>query len=183
MRRTEHLRNAWPRLILRMILPSDDNSTPEKKPRKRRPEGEPNEPETPSFDAPPEDWSPDEMWDKFLEDALEDASLTSQEEWRELLKQELVSAVEDLENFPDPGTDFDPPDPPDLYHFYAEILAMRQESRASMKDILRKLNKKPTSPAMSTEAAVQIGVIAGELRAQGLESIAERLLLLIDKHS
>ena len=172
-----------------MILPSDDNSTPEKKPGKRQPDKDPSVPQEPMFDADAETsedlkWPPMDVWGNFADTGFEDSSLMSQDEWRELLKGELVSAVDDLENFPDPDTDFDPPDPPDLFSFYSELLAMRQELRKSQSDLTKKVTKAISTKAnTSSSLAVQIGIIAGELRAAGNDALAERLLALLDKNS
>ena len=157
-------------LWLRMILPSDDNSTPRKKPGKRKPEppasssGEPVEPNI------------YEVLNKMHEamGPLEGFPMQELEphEWRELLKSELVRAVDDLENFPDPDTEFDPPDPPDLYSFYSELIALRED-----------LSERPPGTAtvqLPTSFAVQLGLLAGEMKAAGQERFAQRLLDLLD---
>ena len=168
-----------------MILPSDDSSTPDKKRGKRNPDQPDDAIPEPEFDAEGDaSWQSPDLWSSFVDTGFEDSSLMSQQEWRDYLKKELVAAVDDLQNFPDPDTDFDPPDPPDLYTFYAELASMRQELRKSHSETLRKLNKATAAKAaVSSSLAVQLGIIAGELRAQGNDAMAERLLALLDKNA
>ena len=150
-------------LWLSMILPSDDNSTPRKKPGKRKPDPPATPPHLPE---PFEDEEAEQPWYE-MPDKADTAA------WRELLKSELISCVEDLENFPDPEIDFDPPDPPDLFSFYSQLIALREE----ISDL-----EPPASVApISTSVAVKLGLLAGELKAAGQEAFAARLLDLIEE--
>lgn len=51
--------------------------------------------------------------------------------WREDLKRELIACIDDLREIEDPDEDFDPPEPPDLYTFFGELAALRNEVRRS----------------------------------------------------
>ena len=50
--------------------------------------------------------------------------------WREDLREDLEDALAELKQIEDPAQDFDPPEPPDLFTFYGELVAMRNEMRA-----------------------------------------------------
>lgn len=153
-----------------MILPSDDNSTPRKKPEKRKP----TPPASPS--EPAAEPEMEEDFNSLFHDLgpLGHAATPEMipEEWRKYLKSELVSSVEDLENFPDPEIGFDPPDPPDLYSFYSELIALREE-----------LAEREPAPSLQMPAsvAVKLGLLAGEMKATGQEAFAERLLQIIEE--
>ena len=153
-------------LWLTMILPSDDNSTPRKKPGKRKPDPPATPPHLPE---PFQDEEAEETWYNVPE-APDKADTAA---WRELLKSELINCVEDLENFPDPEIDFDPPDPPDLFTFYSQLLALRE-------DISELAPAASVSP-ISTAVAVKLGLLAGEMKAAGQEDFAARLLDLIEE--
>jgi hypothetical protein len=171
-----------------MILPSDDNSTPEKKPGKPKSGSGNPSPGQDDDDLPANlHWNPGEIFassyssntdededDNLFDSTYEiDSSLISPEEWREQLREELIGAIEDLKNFPDPDTDFDPPDPPDLYSFYSELLAMRKELRKAHGETLKKLNK----PSVT----IQLAEIAGELKAKGETALAARIIELLER--
>lgn len=49
--------------------------------------------------------------------------------WREDLMTELVDSVVDLREIEDPDDEYDPPEPPDLYTFFGELAALRNEMR------------------------------------------------------
>jgi len=49
--------------------------------------------------------------------------------WRDDLKEDLADALAELKQIEDPDEDFDPPEPPDLFTFYGELVAMRNEMR------------------------------------------------------
>ena len=165
-----------------MILPSDDNSTPEKRPKSRKSDANP---QPPAGDEPEEAgapaWMPEELWKQLPDMMGEASSLIDESEWREMLELELAESIKDLENFPDPECDFDPPDPPDLYAFHAELIALRQAVKVSQEQTLKHLSG--PKPGLSQALAVQLGLLAGELRAGGNEAHAERLLKLIESFS
>jgi hypothetical protein len=172
-----------------MILPSDDNSTPEKRPKNRKSDADPLPPEDDAAeDAAPSVWSPEQLW-KNLPDLSDDGDdgegpVLSQAEWREMLQGDLEAAMFELENFPDPECDFDPPDPPDLYTFHAELIKLRHALKASQDKVLQQLGAaKPAAPTLPQALVVQLGILAGELRAMGNEAQAERVLQLIESFS
>jgi hypothetical protein len=49
--------------------------------------------------------------------------------WREELVRELVDSISDLREIEDPDDEYDPPEPPDLYTFFGELAALRNEMR------------------------------------------------------
>ena len=109
-----------------MILPSDEDSR------------KPREPDPPGMD--PEDalpWNDDDDPPGFFDDDGEDAptDATNQVQspappgWREDLKEDLDDAIAELKEIEDPSEDFDPPEPPDLFTFYGELVALRNEMR------------------------------------------------------
>jgi hypothetical protein len=49
--------------------------------------------------------------------------------WREDLREDLADALAELKEIEDPAEDFDPPEPPDLYTFYSELVTMRNDLR------------------------------------------------------
>jgi hypothetical protein len=169
-----------------MILPSDDNSTPEKRPKNRKSDTDPtsdeDEDDVPEPAAPPM-WMPEELWKQLPSFLGEEPDMvTDSDAWREMLESELSSSIHELENFPDPECDFDPPDPPDLYTFHSELLALRQALIASQEKLLQKISTKK-QPVLPQALVVQLGLLAGELRAAGNAEHSERLLKLIDSFS
>ena len=153
-------------LWLPMILPSDDDSTPRKKPGKRKPDPPATPPHLP---GPFEDEEAEENWYNVPQSPDKEDTAA----WRELLKTELVSCVEDLQDFPDPEIDFDPPDPPDLFSFYSQLIALREE--------VTDLEPAASVAPISTAVAVKLGLLAGEMKAAGQEKFAARLLDLIEE--
>ena len=81
--------------------------------------------------------------------------------------------MEDLENFPDPEIDFDPPDPPDLFSFYSQLIALRED--------VSELEPAASVAPISTAVAVKLGLLAGEMKAAGQADFAARLLDLIEE--
>lgn len=51
--------------------------------------------------------------------------------WRQELMRELVDSISDLREIEDPDDEYDPPEPPDLYTFFGELAALRNEMRRS----------------------------------------------------
>lgn len=151
-----------------MILPNENGSPDAPEPPKKPP---PSEPEV---------HGPDELMDWIDEDfSGADAG------WREELVQELQGAVEDLSGFPDPDEDFDPPEPPDLYTFFYELLGMRNALRKAQQDTSAEMRRqrealKRLAESSGEAAAVsQLRKLAAELRAAGQVEFAERLLALL----
>jgi len=95
-----------------MILPSDE--TPQRPDDPDDPPPWHNEPEPPGF---------------FGEEEDEEAKVhnPAPEGWREELSADLADALHELKEIEDPAEDFDPPEPPDLFTFYSELVAMRQD--------------------------------------------------------
>ncbi len=74
--------------------------------------------------------------------------------WRNDLYKDLIESLRDLEAIEDPDDEFSPPEPPDLYTFFGELAALRQEFRHDgqrTQEALTKLAKfipdAPVSPA------------------------------------
>lgn len=98
-----------------------------------------------------EDTDEDEEDDEEFEDALNDPDLTPGMDqlanyvpedkvilkstagpgWRQELVRELVDSISDLREIEDPDDEYDPPEPPDLYTFFGELAALRNEMRRS----------------------------------------------------
>lgn len=106
-----------------MILPSDEDSRNEDEARSKD-EGDDklpweSEPDPPGF---------------FGEEESDDPPTGSVHNpappgWRQDLKEDLADALTELKEIEDPAEDFDPPEPPDLFTFYGELVAMRNEMR------------------------------------------------------
>jgi len=117
-----------------MILPSDDDS---RKPGDAQPPGgagdEPAAPMPWDADLPPgfPDDDDDDDEDSEPYGAGQKVESPAPPGWREDLKEALLEAVDDLREIEDPAEDFDPPEPPDLFTFYGELVAMRNEMRRS----------------------------------------------------
>ena len=74
--------------------------------------------------------------------------------WRNDLYKDLIESLRDLEAIEDPDDEFSPPEPPDLYTFFGELAALRQEFRHDgqrTQEALTKLTKfipgAPVSPS------------------------------------
>ena len=134
-----------------MILPSDEDSR------------KPREPDPPGMD--PEDalpWNDDDDPPGFFDDDGEDAptDATNQVQspappgWREDLKEDLDDAIAELKEIEDPAEDFDPPEPPDLFTFYGELVALRSEMRRASRKTTEALQQvtggKPAPSAAAT---------------------------------
>lgn len=138
-----------------MILPSDEDS------RKSGDSGKPGddaqipwEPPASAYDAQEEDGDEEEEDGNF--DNSGQVQSPAPPGWREELKAALFEAVDDLKEIEDPGQDFDPPEPPDLFTFYGELAAMRNELRRGAKksaDALRRLAEENESAGTIPETA------------------------------
>ena len=142
-----------------MILPSDDDS---RKPGDDEPPwgGQPGDPKRPhkGDDASPADDDEEEDDDEDDDDEEFDDSILFQDDepdaasfpgdmtaegsgikapappgWREELREELDECIDELAEIEDPSQDFDPPDPPDLFTFYGELAALRNELRRAFR--------------------------------------------------
>lgn len=89
--------------------------------------------------------------------------------WRNDLYKDLIESLRDLEAIEDPDDEFSPPEPPDLYTFFGELAALRQEFRHDgqrTQEALTKLVKfipgAPGSPAPPRRAAKTGAVPVGE---------------------
>ena len=147
-----------------MILPSEDDS--------RKP-GDSGVPDKPGNEPDPAD-APG-----FFEDDAEDDDLygdagqvqsPAPPGWREELKAALLEAVDDLKEIEDPAEDFDPPEPPDLFTFYGELVAMRNELRRGARQ--------------STDALKQLAADTGKSgAAESLQRVVMALVYLHDHMS
>ncbi|MDB6131847.1 MAG: nucleotide exchange factor GrpE [Verrucomicrobiales bacterium] len=126
-----------------MILPSDGDPPPRRKDKDNDGKVPPQEPQNEEWweqdDADDED--PEDIDDMDEDDG--DESGPDPEEmppgpvlksvaapgWRENLVLELVESVADLHEIEDPDDEYDPPEPPDLYTFFGELAALRNELR------------------------------------------------------
>ena len=110
-----------------MILPSDEDS---RKPNDPDPPGKEPDDELP-WEGGPKD--PPGFFGEEEDDEAGDGSGKVQSPappgWREELKEDLSDAIADLKEIEDPAEDFDPPEPPDLFTFYGELAALRNEMR------------------------------------------------------
>lgn len=77
--------------------------------------------------------------------------------WRKALYRELVDSLIQLEAIEDPDDDFDPPEAPDLYTFYGELAALRNELRLQSSANLNQPSKTP-APASSSAHPKGAGV-------------------------
>jgi hypothetical protein len=136
-----------------MILPSEDDS--------RRP-GDQSSPDNPENDpATPLPWEPEssDVPEPFDDDTADDPYGDAGEVqspappgWREELKAALFEAVDDLKEIEDPAEDFDPPEPPDLFTFYGELVAMRNELRRGARQSSEALRQLTADAEKSTGA-------------------------------
>jgi hypothetical protein len=95
-----------------MILPSDETPRQPDDPDDLPPWH--NEPEPPGF---------------FGEEEDDEAKVhnPAPEGWREELSADLADALHELKEIEDPAEEFDPPEPPDLFTFYSDLVAIRQD--------------------------------------------------------
>ena len=110
-----------------MILPSDEDS--------RKP-GDSDPPDKDPDDVLPWDSGADDPPGFFGDEEDDEPGDTSgavqspaPPGWREDLKEDLDDAIAELKEIEDPSEDFDPPEPPDLFTFYGELVALRNEMR------------------------------------------------------
>lgn len=111
-----------------MILPSDSDPPPDR-----------NDGDDPSEE--PDD--PTNWWDETDPDADADGDdefddpedlppalqTVAGPGWRTDLYKDLLDSLKDLEAIEDPDDEFAPPEPPDLYTFFGELAALRNELR------------------------------------------------------
>jgi hypothetical protein len=121
-----------------MILPSEDDS---RKPGDAKPPGgsgeEPGAPMPWDADEPPGFTDEENEEDSDPYGDGQKVESPAPPGWREDLKEALLEAVDDLREIEDPAEDFDPPEPPDLFTFYGELLAMRNEMRRSLRNVAK----------------------------------------------
>ena len=105
-----------------MILPSEDDS--------RKP-GESGPPDNPGDGLESSEASGDFDDDTDDEHAGETGHVQSPAPpgWRAELQAAVLEAIDELKEIEDPEEEFDPPEPPDLFTFYSELVAMRNELR------------------------------------------------------
>jgi hypothetical protein len=127
-----------------MILPSDEDS---RKPGDAKPQGGSGEdPALPWDEDIPPGFSVGDDDDDEDSDPYGDSPKVESPAppgWREELKEALLEAIDDLREIEDPAEDFDPPEPPDLFTFYGELVAMRHE--------MRKNARRPAEPVRKAE--------------------------------
>ena len=135
-----------------MILPSDEDS---RTPRDPDPSGQDPDEATPWTDDD-EDDPPGFFGDEGDDAPGDDAGKVQSPAppgWREDLKEDLDDAIAELKEIEDPGEDFDPPEPPDLFTFYGELVALRNEMRRASRKTVEAVQQlttgkpKPESPA------------------------------------
>lgn len=131
-----------------MILPSDDDS---RKPGDGQTPGGGEEPS-----GGPMPWDSGPFFTDDDEEDFEDSSGKIQSPappgWREELKLSLLEAIDDLREIEDPDEDFDPPEPPDLFAFYGELVALRHEMRRGSRRAVDSLQKLADTKAAGEDA-------------------------------
>lgn len=154
-----------------MILPNENGGPDAPEPHKKQPQE-------------PEAHGPDELMDWIGGDLGEaDAG------WREELLEDLREAMQDLGGFPDPEAEFDPPEPPDLYSFYYEMLGMRNALRKAHQDSASELRRQREAVkrladavgAQPTQNLSEFQQLADELQNSGQMDFAQRLRALLTK--
>ncbi len=157
-----------------MILPSDednpfDSSDPS-------PGQGKNEEDSPTPDV-------DDFWAALTEDASPQTT-----DWRDELKAQLIQSIAELRNFPDPDVEFDPPEPPDLFTFFSELMVMRQALQTSrseagahhkkQSEALRRLTEELKSGrktgGVPAETLKALEALAQELEVAQLDELAAR---------
>ena len=122
-----------------MILPSDSDPPPERK----KGGGPPKNPDEDTSwwsddsgddDDDGDEQDPDADADPDDDDDLDDPNAPdlitiAGPGWQKELYQDLVDCIADLKDIEDPDDDTVAPEPPDLYTFYGELAALRQEFR------------------------------------------------------
>ena len=135
-----------------MILPSDDDS---RKPGDSDPSGQDPDDALPweaGADDPPGFFGDDE--EEEPGDPSGKVQSPAPPGWREDLKEDLDDAIAELKEIEDPSEDFDPPEPPDLFTFYGELVALRSEMRRASRKTTEALQQvtgfKPPPAAAAT---------------------------------
>ncbi|MES2707931.1 MAG: nucleotide exchange factor GrpE [Verrucomicrobiota bacterium] len=114
-----------------MILPSDGDPPPRRKD---------DDDQVPPQEPENEDWWEDDGDEDEVQEpgdgppSAHDGTVlksTAAPGWREDLVRELVESLSDLREIEDPDDEYDPPEPPDLYTFFGELAALRNEMRRS----------------------------------------------------
>lgn len=92
--------------------------------------------------------------------------------WREDLQEDLEDALAELKEIEDPAEDFDPPEPPDLFTFYGELVAMRNEMRAIGGAVAQLIPGAPTGlPGGIQEILASIIDVSDGLEERGKEHL------------
>lgn len=123
-----------------MILPSDGDLPPRRKDNDDK--VPPQEPENEDWWEDDDDDDEDEVDDSDLPEGFDDDKNFVPEDkiilksmaapgWREDLVKDLIDCVADMREIEDPDDEYDPPEPPDLYTFFGELAALRNEMRRS----------------------------------------------------
>lgn len=182
-----------------MILPSDSDPPPD------RNDGKDPDPapwwEDPSLSEPDDDEETDSDEEEEDEDAdPEDLSWLGDPNdpngpepppglqslagpgWRQDLYKDLVESLRDLEAIEDPDDEFTPPEPPDLFTFFGELAALRNELRLqgqrsndslsqlekTLTPLLRPANKSSKTPAPKSPGAWPVETCLALLNAWDL---------------
>jgi hypothetical protein len=159
-----------------MILPSDADPPPD------RNEGKDDADtpwwESPDLSSPDDDDEDDENSNdgdsdvSYLGDPDDPGSLPPElasmagPGWRKELYKDLLDSLIQLQAIEDPDDDFTPPEPPDLYTFYGELAALRNELRKQgrkSEESLGELSKVllPTSSGkLAKSSSAQLGPVS-----------------------
>lgn len=100
--------------------------------------------------------------------------------WREELKDALVEAVDDLKEIEDPAEDFDPPEPPDLFTFYGELVAVRNELRRGARRSTEALQQLTAGSKSTASQSAQPAVMAMVYLWDRVNGGETKLLPLLD---
>lgn len=162
-----------------MILPSDSDLPPE---RDDSTPGDPPESGTPWWDDPDLSGDHDDDDDDDGETASEDDDLSYLGDpddgdelppalatmagpgWRKDLYNDLLDSLRELEAIEDPDDEFAPPEPPDLFTFFGELAALRNELRHQgqrSNDTLNQLEKTLT-PLLRSKPGKTTATTGGE---------------------
>lgn len=109
-----------------MILPSDSDPPPDRNDGDD-PSEEPDDPTNWWDDTDPEADDADDLDE--LDNTAPSLQSVAGPGWRKDLYQDLMESLKDLEAIEDPDDEFAPPEPPDLYTFFGELAALRNELR------------------------------------------------------
>ncbi len=144
-----------------MILPSDE--TPE-----RRGDSEPDDDFAWAAGATPESVPP-VFADPYGTGGVEHPAPPG---WREDLKRSVLEALKDISIIEDPNQDFDPPEPPDLFMFFGELAALRNEVRRGQKKLADGVSKLATAgggnpAAVDTAPAHELVALYDSIVAEG----------------